>query len=220
MSSDTLTLGATAYVGLAVTSHVQGVAATAALSSAAVVTRSASPLPSSQQAIDIGRPAIAGSTTYQSGTYTIKAGGTDIWNTADQFHYVYQAVTGDVEIVARVTGIGNADAWSKGGVMIRESLAADSRNAMALASAGSGYSFQRRIDTGGFSTSSVVAAGAPPVWLRPRAQRLPPGGVPVDQRDDLTSMGFDTVPMADAISSVWPRRVTIRAPERPWSSTT
>ena len=66
-----IALGATAYVGLAVTSHSQGVLTTAVLSNAAVVTLAASRLSSPLKAEDIGGPAIAGSTSYQAGTYTI-----------------------------------------------------------------------------------------------------------------------------------------------------
>ena len=194
-----IALGATAYVGLGVTSHFQGVLTTAVLSNAAVVTFAASKLPSLLKAEDIGGPAIAGSTSYRAGTYTIEAGGTDIWSTADEFHYVYQAVTGDVEVVARVTAVGNADPSSKGGVMIRESLAANSRHATAFASSGDGYSFQRRVDTGGFSTSSGIAAGAPPVWLRLVRSGYRLEAYRSTDGTTWTSMGFDTVPMADAV---------------------
>ena len=54
-----------------------------------------------------------------------KAPGRDVWGSSDQFRFVYQPVTGDVEIVARVVSITRAHSWSKAGVMIRESLAAD-----------------------------------------------------------------------------------------------
>ena len=49
-------------------------------------------------------------------------GGADIWGVSDQFHFVYQAVDGDLEIVARVESIEFMHRWSKAGVMIREQL--------------------------------------------------------------------------------------------------
>ena len=48
---------------------------------------------------------------------------------ADQFHFVYQPVSGNVEIVARVVSIATSNDWSKAGIMIRESLTASSRHA-------------------------------------------------------------------------------------------
>src|SRR5437868_4642245 len=66
-------------------------------------------LPSPWASRDIGAPAIAGSSSYNAGTFTVNAGGTDIWGTADQFHFVYQQVTGDIEVIARVNSISAAD---------------------------------------------------------------------------------------------------------------
>ena len=96
------------------------------------VSVSSQSLPSSLQTQDIGSPAIAGTTSFAAGTYTITAAGVDIWDTSDQFRYVYQPVSGDVDVVARVASLTAADAWSKAGVMIRESLSPGSRHAMAL----------------------------------------------------------------------------------------
>src|SRR4051812_33297422 len=77
---------------------------------------SAQAVPSPWVAADIGSPALTGSTTYASGVFTVKAAGTDIWGTSDQFRFVYQPITGDVEVIARVDSIAAADPWSKAGV--------------------------------------------------------------------------------------------------------
>ena len=114
-----------------------------------------STLPAGQTAADIGVPALAGSTAYSAGTYTIKAAGTDIWDAADQFHFVYKPMTGNVDIVARVASITRAHAWSKAGVMVREvadgSLAACER----LRVRGQGIRFQRRVETGEYSVHTL-----------------------------------------------------------------
>src|SRR6185436_8901239 len=52
-------------------------------------------LPSPWQNRDIGSVGIAGSASYSGGTFTVKAAGADIWNTLDEFHYVYQTLNGD-----------------------------------------------------------------------------------------------------------------------------
>ena len=85
---------------------------------------------------------------YSGGIYTITRGGLDIWDPADQFHFLYQQVSGDLEVVARVASLTNTNSWAKAGVMVRESLTGGSRHAFALASAGNGYAFQRRSRNG------------------------------------------------------------------------
>ena len=81
---------------------------------------------------DIGSPSLVGSASLSGGTFTVKASGADIWGTADQFHFVYQQLSGDGEIVARVASIQNVNVWAKAGVMIRETLDANSKHAMVL----------------------------------------------------------------------------------------
>jgi hypothetical protein len=56
------------------------------------------------------------------GTYTMTGSGTDIWETADEYHYAYKTLTGVGSIQAQVISIDNTNGWAKAGVMIRESL--------------------------------------------------------------------------------------------------
>ena len=56
------------------------------------------------------------------GGFYVRGGGADIWGTADGFHFAYRSLTGDGEIVTRVNTVDYLDAWSKAGVMMRESL--------------------------------------------------------------------------------------------------
>jgi hypothetical protein len=125
---------------------------------------SASPSPSLSSA-DIGAVGVAGSTSLANGTYTIKASGSDIWGTADSFRYSFRTLSGDGEIVARVTGLTNTNAWAKAGVMIRESLTPGSKHAMMIVSPTSGTAFQGRSVTGGTSFS-IASKGSPAVWLK------------------------------------------------------
>ena len=196
IGSVTLPLSASAYVGIAVTSHNPGARTTATVSNVAVVRQG---LPAGQQSADIGSPTIAGSTTHASGVYTVKAAGTDIWDTADQFHFVYQPMTGNGEIVARVASITNAHAWSKAGVMIREALTGQSRHASVFASVGKGYAFQRRPETAGLSVHTAGGSGTAPGWVRLvrngdlfQAYRSADGA-------SWTSIGSDTIPMTSTV---------------------
>src|SRR3954471_19709494 len=80
---------------------------------------------------DIGAVAVAGSASNNgNGGFTVTGSGADIWGTADEFHYVYFSINGDMELVARVTGVDFTDGWAKAGLMARENLNANSRNVM------------------------------------------------------------------------------------------
>jgi hypothetical protein len=101
-----------------------------------------------------------------AGTFTMTAAGADIWGTADQFHFAYKTLTGPGTIVARVDSVQNTHNWAKAGVMIRESLDADSKHAFAIISAGSGVASQGRTDTGNTSFDITEAAVAAPHWVK------------------------------------------------------
>lgn len=148
---------------------------------------------------DIGSPSLQGSTTYSSGVYTVKAAGTDIWGTSDQFHFVYQPVTGNAEVIARVVSLGRTDRWSRAGVMIRESLTAESRHAMVATSVSKGYAFQRRPEPGANTEHTSGGAGRAPGWVRLvrtgdlfEAYRSSTG-------TSWTKIGSDTIPMGDTV---------------------
>lgn len=164
IGSDTIELGATAYVGIAATSRNILALGTAKVSQISLSVPST--LPANQASADVGAPTPQGSASYTAGAYTIVAGGADIWGAADQFHYVYQQASGDIDVKVRIASIGYADAWSKAGVMIRQSLDADSAHAASFVSAGKGYAFQRRNTDGGLSVSTSGGTGTAPGWVR------------------------------------------------------
>lgn len=196
VGSATIAVGQSAYVGFAVTSHNSGSLATAVFSQSSVTTAG---LPSGQQTSDIGSPAIAGSATYALGTYTVTGAGTDIGGTADQFRYVYQPLSGDVDVSVRVASVQGGNKWTKAGVMVRESLDANARNAMALITAGHGYSLQWRLDTGGLSDSNSGPKGSVPTWVRLVRTGFSFEAFSSTDGTSWTSMGVETVPMTDPV---------------------
>jgi glucose/arabinose dehydrogenase/regulation of enolase protein 1 (concanavalin A-like superfamily) len=131
----------------------------------AVFKPAASTLPTPWVSADIGSVAASGSATFASNTFTVKGSGADIWNNADGFRYVYQSITGDGEIVARVSSQTNTDSWAKSGLMIRETLAAGSTHASVFVTPAKGVVFQRRTVTGSSSTNTSNT-GTAPVWLK------------------------------------------------------
>jgi streptogramin lyase len=119
---------------------------------------------------DVGTP-LPGSVAYAAGTWTITADGHDIWDTSDDFHFVYKPVSGDCEIIARVVSITpeNLQGWEKAGVMIRETLDADSKHTMMVMTGGSGggAAFQWRASTSGNSSWMEIYPNVSPAhWVK------------------------------------------------------
>ena len=148
---------------------------------------------------DIGSPGLAGSAGYSSGTFTVNGSGNDIESSSDQFHYVYQPVTGDATVIARVATIQNTNAWAKGGVMIRETLAANSKHAMMVITPGNGLAFQRRLTTGGLTIHTPGALVAAPYWVKIVRAGNTLSGYSSSNGTTWTLVGSDTVPMAASV---------------------
>jgi regulation of enolase protein 1 (concanavalin A-like superfamily) len=98
--------------------------------------------------------------------FTVSSAGTDIWNNGDEFRFAYKQLSGNGSITAKVDSLTRSDAWSKAGVMIRESLDAGSKHAMVVITPDNGGSFQYRTATGGVSASTDAAGLKTPYWLR------------------------------------------------------
>ena len=157
----TIAMGANALIGLAVSSHNNAALCTGTFDQV-TVTASAPAWTSA----DVGAVGVAGSTAISSGTYTVAGSGSDVWNAADAFRYVYQTLSGDGEIVAHVASEQNTSVWAKAGVMIRETTAPNSTYAFMLVTPASGVAFQRRLTTGSNAVGTTVGGIAAPVWLR------------------------------------------------------
>ena len=126
------------------------------------------PLPIPWAAQDIGSVGLAGSASYSGATFTVNGSGADIWGTADAFQYVHQQMTGDSQIVAQAISLENTtNPWAKVGVMIRETLAADSRHAAMFINASNGAAFMTRATPGGTTSSTADFGGeAVPYWVK------------------------------------------------------
>ncbi|HET7694711.1 MAG TPA: nitrilase-related carbon-nitrogen hydrolase [Vicinamibacterales bacterium] len=164
VASDTIAMGANVYAGLVVSSHTTSELATATFDS--VTVQPVSPPAPVWQSQDIGVVGVAGDASETAGTFTIRGSGADVWGTADAFHFVWQRLSGDRDIIARVATVEYVQPWVKAGVMIREQLTADSAHAFMLVSPGKGLAFQRRVSAGGLSTSTTGGAGTAPAWVK------------------------------------------------------
>ncbi|RPH92483.1 MAG: T9SS C-terminal target domain-containing protein, partial [Calditrichaeota bacterium] len=122
------------------------------------------PLPWQQR--DIGTTAAAGNAGVRGQTLIVTGSGNDVWDTADEFHFVYQEIRGDLQIQARVASLTGTDPWAKAGVMIRNTLNNNSSHAMMIMSAENGLAFQRRSSTGGGSSHTAGTNASAPYWVK------------------------------------------------------
>jgi hypothetical protein len=119
---------------------------------------------------DVGGVGAAGSTTFDpnTGAFTLRGSGADVWGTADEFHWTHQTWSGDFEMTALVSSIQNVDVWTKAGLMMRDGTGAGARHASLFVTPTTqkGIAFQRRPTTNGTSVSTSGPALAAPVWIR------------------------------------------------------
>jgi hypothetical protein len=95
----------------------------------------------------------------------------EIWGGEDTLIFHQQRLAGDGWIQARVTTPGSASGWTKVGVMMRETLEPNARNAFALVSYNEGVHSQWRTDKGGGTGQDGYAGPtAGMYWVRVERQ--------------------------------------------------
>jgi regulation of enolase protein 1 (concanavalin A-like superfamily) len=156
-------------------------------------------LPSGWSSSDVGSVGAAGNASFSSGTFTVAGAGADIWGSADAFRFAYTTLTGDGTVVARVASEQYVANWTKAGVMMRESLTPGSRHALMLVSPGKGLAFQRRVDTGGLSTSTAGGAGTAPYFVRLSRTGSTIAASTSTNGTSWTPVGSDTISMGATI---------------------
>jgi len=117
-----------------------------------------------------GQAASVGAFTYDAaaGTYTVVGAGADIAGTQDQFHFVFKRLNGDGTIVARIDSVGQTNALAKAGVMIRETLDANSPHAMVAVTPSNrvGFIFRNAAEQNTGVTSTAADSFTLPHWVR------------------------------------------------------
>jgi hypothetical protein len=119
--------------------------------------------------LDIGFPQLKGSARQVDDGWDLVAGGADIWEKSDQFHFIHKQSAGDFDIAVRVEKFTPAHLYSKAGLMIRESLSPDSAHLMFLVFSDNSprnnnlgaYEMQFRLVAGG-ACQAVYPAVRPP----------------------------------------------------------
>src|SRR5207244_13432816 len=95
-----------------------------------------SPPPDPWRRRGVGGVAINGGGGYDAptGTFSVLGYGGDIWGKADGMQFASQPLAGDGSIVARVSGLHNTNPWARAGVMVRATLAGNSRQTVLYVS--------------------------------------------------------------------------------------
>lgn len=125
-------------------------------------------LPAGWKQADIGTVGFAGQAAHNEGTFTVNGSGSDIWLQADGFHFVYQDLVGDGQIIAHVVSNDITHSWNKAAVMIRDGLGSGARMAVVTLCGGGNLQFLWRTLPGNFAqgTDAPNPPYAQGVWLK------------------------------------------------------
>jgi hypothetical protein len=165
-STLTLSVGATAPPGtypLTVTGTAPSAIHTASLS-LTVTSASGSGLPSPWSDTDVGAVGVAGSASYAGGVFTVNGSGTDIYGTSDQFNYVYQPVSGNGTLIARVasqTNTGSSN--SKAGLIWKASTTSGSPYFLIAVNSSGVVKVQWNFNT---SVQAATTYAFPNAWMK------------------------------------------------------
>jgi len=130
-------------------------------------------LPAIWTSVEIGDDAKPGSAHFDwtNSEWIISGNGHDVWDSADDFQYVYTEHSGDFTVQARFNWLHHVgNDWGKIGLMVRDSADANSAHASIASRASNDYiGIQYRGSTGSGSSGGLESwpgAGVMPKWFR------------------------------------------------------
>lgn len=131
-----------------------------------VIEITAADLPLPWDFTQVGGGARKSKAAQKSATFTLEGAG-NLTGTADAGGFVWQTLAGNFEIVVRVADLADADRKARAGLMIRDSLAANSKHVFLGVNGGGDFRWVRRARTGGDAVMKPVGSGSiPKAWLR------------------------------------------------------
>jgi TolB protein len=128
----------------------------------------AAPLQTFDGQLDVGPVLQAGSAQYDAARdlFTVSGSGANMWNSADEFHFVWKRVSGDVALTADVSFLGTGgNPHRKAVLMMRQSLDGNS-SAVDLAVHGSGMTALQYRDAAGANTHMIEFRDSSPSTVR------------------------------------------------------
>jgi regulation of enolase protein 1 (concanavalin A-like superfamily) len=139
---------------------------------------------------------LPGTFSQSDGKLTVSGSGSDIWDRADAFRFVYLALDGDGMITARVLSQQSTDPWAKAGVMWRDSLDAGAKYALVAVTPGNGAAFQARITPGSNALDVAIQRSITvPQWLRLTRAGETFSAYTSANGETWTTLGSSTVPV-------------------------
>jgi regulation of enolase protein 1 (concanavalin A-like superfamily) len=123
-------------------------------------------LPLPWDSAGIGSGNLAGSVSHTAGTFTVAGSGV-LTGRNDTLNFAWQTISGDGQITARITALQDTGDLARAGVMIRDTLASNSRHVFLGLAGNGGYRWVRR--TGFNSNTSTTKSGSavvPASWVR------------------------------------------------------
>ncbi len=158
-------------------------------------------LPKTWSDADIGDVGIPGEASYLRGQYNLIATGSDIWESADSFHYTSRPLAGDGQIVARMVSMQYTDPWAKAGIMLRENGTAGAKYAFVGFTGQGGSVLQSRSLADNPTMSADGPAAKMPHWLKlVRTGDVFAGFVSTDGKT-WQAVGSVTIPMKKSINA-------------------
>lgn len=127
---------------------------------------SPAPLPKGWTNTDIGNVGVSGEANFLNGNFNLLASGSDIWETADAFHFASKPLTGDGSLVARVVSMQYTDPWAKTGVMFRENNSPGAKHVFMAITGQGGSTLQARLTADGFTASNDGPPAKLPCWIK------------------------------------------------------
>jgi hypothetical protein len=175
-SSQAIYMATNVYIGFAVCGAVNTSLVTATFDNVSLVSTPWTPPQAPWLDQDVGAVGVPGNASYANGVFTVSGAGPQVWGTSDGMHFVYQPMSGDGSIVARVLSVQGMYPGTipEVGVMIRETLNPGSTHAYTAyrtntpgATTGPITELLWRAGTGG-STSYVNSSSATPLpyWVK------------------------------------------------------
>jgi regulation of enolase protein 1 (concanavalin A-like superfamily) len=135
-------------------------------SRSAAVSRNSSALTLPWAPGNIGGNQLSGTSTYNSGTIN-QSGSGALGSTSDKLNFSYQTLSGDGEITAKISTLQDTGTLSGVGVMIRETLATNSKHVFLGMGGSNTYVSATRITTGGISTTGTAGKDTVPnTWVK------------------------------------------------------
>jgi beta-glucanase (GH16 family) len=159
--AETILMGATVNVGLAVSAYTNSALNTATFTHTSI-------LPGNWIDTDIGSPNAQGSAAFNAstGVWTVNGGGAAIGTTADQFNLASVNELNNGSLIAQVTSLANTNAAAQAGVMMRNDMTAGSLVADVVVTASSGVMFQWRSNVTAALSTVTVTGVATPLWVK------------------------------------------------------